>query len=53
MRTNYIEAIDNVAGMAKLPAVAAIQTGRQYIGFELSGEYCEIARKRIKGEMKN
>lgn len=44
MRTNYIEAIDNVA---------AIQTGRQYIGFELSGEYCEIARKRIKGEMKN
>lgn len=29
-------------------AVAAIETGRKYIGFEISKEYCEIAEKRIK-----
>ena len=28
-------------------AVAAIETGRQFIGFELSQEYCKIAEKRI------
>ena len=28
-------------------AVACLSTGRNYIGFELSEEYCEIARKRI------
>lgn len=28
-------------------AVACLNTGRNYIGFELSEEYCEIARKRI------
>lgn len=31
-------------------AVAAIKTGRNYIGFECSAEYCEIAEKRIKEE---
>lgn len=28
-------------------AVAALKTGRKYIGFECSAEYCEIANKRI------
>jgi len=28
-------------------AVACINTNRNYIGFELSEEYCEIAEKRI------
>jgi len=32
-------------------AVAAIETGRQYIGFELSQEYCDIAEKRIAKAM--
>lgn len=30
-------------------AVAAKRTNRNFIGFELSEEYCEIARKRIAG----
>lgn len=29
-------------------AVAAIQTGRKYIGYEVSREYCEIAEKRLQ-----
>lgn len=29
-------------------AVAAQQTDRQYIGYELSEEYCELARKRVE-----
>ena len=29
-------------------AIAAIQNGRQYIGFEIAKEYCETAQKRIK-----
>jgi DNA modification methylase len=28
-------------------AVAAIQTGRRFIGYEIDEGYCEIARKRI------
>jgi len=32
-------------------AVAAIETGRQYIGMELSEEYCDIAEKRIEKAM--
>jgi site-specific DNA-methyltransferase (adenine-specific) len=32
-------------------AVAAIETGRQFIGFELSQEYCQIAEKRIAKAM--
>jgi site-specific DNA-methyltransferase (adenine-specific) len=31
-------------------AVAAIKTGRKYIGFECSAEYCNIAQKRIQEE---
>ena len=31
-------------------AVACIRTGRKYIGFEISAEYCDIARKRIAAE---
>lgn len=31
-------------------AVAAIKTGRRYIGFECSAEYCETAQKRIERE---
>jgi site-specific DNA-methyltransferase (adenine-specific) len=30
--------------------VAAVQTGRRAIGFELSAEYAELARKRVHGE---
>lgn len=29
-------------------AVAAIETGRKYIGFEISKDYCEIADERIR-----
>ena len=29
-------------------AAACIETGRSYIGFEISKEYCEIARKRLE-----
>lgn len=31
-------------------AVAALRTGRNYIGFEISTEYCDIARDRIAAE---
>ena len=27
--------------------VAAVQTGRHYVGYDISAEYCEMARKRI------
>jgi DNA modification methylase len=29
-------------------AVAAKKTGRHYIGFEISEDYCDIARKRVE-----
>lgn len=29
-------------------AVAAKKLGRKYIGFDISEDYCEIARKRLK-----
>jgi site-specific DNA-methyltransferase (adenine-specific) len=29
-------------------AVACVQTGRRFLGFDISPEYCEIARKRIR-----
>ena len=32
--------------------VAALNTGRKFIGFELSKEYCDIARNRIEGASK-
>ena len=31
-------------------AVACIDTGRNYIGFEISAEYCDIAKRRIENE---
>jgi DNA modification methylase len=31
-------------------AVAAIRTGRQFIGFEIDPHYCEIANRRIADE---
>lgn len=34
-------------------AVACIKTGRKYIGFECSTEYCEIAKNRIEKELNN
>ena len=32
-------------------AVAALRTGRRFIGIELSEEYCNIARKRVAEEL--
>lgn len=32
-------------------AVAAIRTGRQFIGFEIDPHYCEIAERRIRDEL--
>jgi site-specific DNA-methyltransferase (adenine-specific) len=29
-------------------AVAAVQTGRQYAGYDVSEEYCALARKRVE-----
>ena len=29
-------------------ALAAIKTGRRYIGFDVFEEYCEMARNRVK-----
>jgi len=29
-------------------AIACINTGRNYIGFELDAHYCEIANERIR-----
>jgi site-specific DNA-methyltransferase (adenine-specific)/modification methylase len=31
--------------------VAAIRTGRHYIGFEIEQAYCEIAERRIQEEL--
>ena len=38
--------IDPFAGSGST-LVACVQTGRRFIGYEISPEYCEIARKRI------
>lgn len=32
-------------------AVAAIRTGRHYVGFEIEQAYCEIAERRIAEEL--
>lgn len=34
-------------------AVAAIRQNRHFIGFELDGEYYDIALKRVKDELSN
>ncbi|RGK87153.1 DNA-methyltransferase [Bacteroides uniformis] len=41
--------LDNCIGSGTT-AVAAIRTGRHYIGFEIDPAYCEIARLRIREE---
>lgn len=43
--------LDNCMGSGST-AVACINTGRNYIGFEISKEYCDIANKRLE-EIKN
>ena len=39
--------LDNCMGSGTT-AIACINTNRNYIGFELSEEYCKIAEERIK-----
>ncbi len=41
--------LDNCIGSGTT-AVAAIRTGRHYIGFETEKAYCEIAERRIREE---
>lgn len=41
--------LDNCIGSGTT-AVAAVRTGRHYIGFDIEPAYCEIARKRIQEE---
>lgn len=43
--------LDNCIGSGTT-AVAAIRTGRHYIGFEIEPAYCEVARHRIQEELK-
>lgn len=42
--------LDNCIGSGTT-AVAAIRTGRHYIGFEIEQAYCEIAERRIREEL--
>lgn len=42
--------LDNCIGSGTT-AVAAIRTGRHYIGFEIEQVYCEIAERRIQEEL--
>lgn len=42
--------LDNCIGSGTT-AVAAIRSGRHYIGFEIEQEYCEIAERRIREEL--
>jgi site-specific DNA-methyltransferase (adenine-specific) len=42
--------LDNCMGSGTT-AIAALRTGRQFIGFELEREYIEIANKRIDNEL--
>ncbi len=41
--------LDNCMGSGTT-AIAAIRSGRHYIGFETDAGYCRIAAKRIKAE---
>ena len=42
--------LDNCIGSGTT-AIAAIRTGRHYIGFEIEPTYCEIAGRRIREEL--
>lgn len=42
--------LDNCIGSGTT-AVAAIRTGRHYIGFEIEQAYCEITERRIQEEL--
>ena len=42
--------LDNCIGSGTT-AIAAIRTGRHYIGFEIEKSYCEIAQRRIREEI--
>ena len=42
--------LDNCIGSGTT-AVAAIRSGRHYIGFEIEQAYCEIAERRIREEL--
>ena len=44
--------LDNTIGSGTT-AVAAINTGRNFIGIEMDTGYCDIARKRIEEALKN
>ncbi len=41
--------LDPFAGSGST-CIAAAQLGRHYVGYDLSGEYCALARERISGE---
>lgn len=42
--------LDNCIGSGTT-AVAAIRTGRHYIGYDIDPAYCDIARQRIREEL--
>lgn len=42
--------LDNCMGSGTT-AIACLQTGRDFIGFETSSEYCDIANQRVKDHM--
>jgi site-specific DNA-methyltransferase (adenine-specific) len=44
--------LDNCIGSGTT-AVAAVRTGRHYIGFETEKEYCDIAERRIRKELEH
>lgn len=44
--------LDNAIGSGTT-AVAAVNTGRHFIGFDIEPSYCEIARKRVADAVKN
>ena len=44
--------LDNALGSGTT-AVAAINTGRHFIGYEIMPEYCDIANRRVKEAITN